>query len=294
MIHLNGVVTSMLTPFTDSYKLDDETLAQELEYQLSQGIHGICLLGGTGESLSLTFEERLRAVEVASQVIKGQVPLVIGSFVPVEDEIVSFGCRIEELGATALMITPPPFYKHTQRQFGKLLERISQRCGIPLIIYNAPARVAVNLGADAIAGYIEKHDNIIGVKDATGSITEVIRMGHAFGRTRSLLQGLDDGFLPSLASGATGGLLAFASPMPELFVDIYESWQRGDNAHALERQMSIIPVMKAVSLEPMPVLVKEAMKVVGRPLGPTRPPLYAPDASNVKALRTAMEKLLEG
>ena len=79
---LSGVITSMLTPFTDSFALDDETLAQELEYQLSQGVHGICILGGTGESLSLTAEERLQMVRVATQVIKGRVPLVVGCFVP--------------------------------------------------------------------------------------------------------------------------------------------------------------------------------------------------------------------
>ncbi|MEE8159899.1 MAG: dihydrodipicolinate synthase family protein, partial [Dehalococcoidia bacterium] len=81
---LSGVITSMLTPFTDSYSLDEETLAQELEYQISKDVHGICVLGGTGESLSLTAEERLRVVEVAAQVVKGRVPLVVGSFVPRE------------------------------------------------------------------------------------------------------------------------------------------------------------------------------------------------------------------
>ena len=294
MAPLNGVITSMPTPFTDSLGLDDETLAQELEYQLSQGVHGICILGGTGESLSLTLEERLRAVRVATQVIKGRVPVIVGCFVPGEEEIVSFARSIEALEATALMLTPPAFYKHTPSQFGKLLERLSDRCATPLVIYNAPGRAAVNLGADAIAGYIDSFPNVVGVKDATGSIEEVIRMGAAFGQKCGLLQGLDDGFLPALASGATGGILAFASPVPDLFVDIYESWQRGDNAHALERQLSVIPVMRAVSREPMPVLVKEAMKVVGRPLGPTRPPLYPPDPDNVKALRAEMEKLLKG
>jgi 4-hydroxy-tetrahydrodipicolinate synthase len=291
---LSGVITSMLTPFTDSFSLDEETLAQELEHQISKDVHGICVLGGTGESLSLTAEERLRVVEVAAQVVKGRVPLVVGCFVPREDEIVSFAQSIEDLGATALMLTPPPFYKVTPSQFGKLLENLNQRCTLSLVIYNAPGRVAVNMGAEAIAGYVARFPNIIGVKDATGSIREVISMGYAFGSQCGLLQGLDDGFLPALASGADGGILAFASPMPEIFVDIYDSWNKGDNQRALEKQLSLIPVMGAVAKEPMPVLVKEAMKVVGRPLGPTRPPLYPSDPENAKALRAEVEKLLKG
>ena len=159
---LSGVITSMLTPFTDSYALDDETLAQELEYQISKGVHGICVLGGTGESLSLTAEERLQTVRVATQVIKGRVPLVVGCFVPREDEIVAFAQSIQDLGASALMLTPPPFYKLSPPQFGKLLENIGNRCTLPLVIYNAPGRVAVNMGAKAIADYTMRFPNIVG------------------------------------------------------------------------------------------------------------------------------------
>jgi len=290
---LSGVITSMLTPFTDSYNLDEETLVEEIEYQISKGVHGICVLGGTGESLSMTTEERLRVVDIAAQAVKGRVPLVVGCFVPREDEIVAFAQSIEDLGASSIMLTPPPFYKLNQRQFGKFLENLSSRCTLPLVIYNAPARVAVNMGAEAIAGYVNRFRNIVGVKDATGSIREVINMGYDFGPQCGLLQGLDDGFLPSLASGAKGGILAFACPVPEIFVDIYNNWNDGNNQRALEQQLSLIPVMGIVAKEPMPVLVKEAMKVVGRPLGPTRPPLYAPDPENARLLRTAVEKLLQ-
>jgi 4-hydroxy-tetrahydrodipicolinate synthase len=284
----------MLTPFTESFRLDEETLAQELEYQLGQGVHGICVLGGTGESLSLTVQERLRVVEVAVQIVKGRVPLIVGCFVPTEDEIATFALDIQGLGAKALMLTPPSFYKHTTAQFGKLLERLSQRTTLPLVIFNSPGRAGVNLGAGAIAGYTQRFPNIIGVKDATGSVKELVGMGQAIAPGCGLLQGHDDGFLPALASGASGGILAFASPMPDLFVDIYESWLKGDNEHALGRQLSVIPAMNAVNLEPMPVLVKEAMKVVGRPMGPTRPPLYPPDPDNVRAIRSELEKLLKG
>ena len=289
---LRGIITSMLTPFTDSYRLDEETLAQELEYQVSAGVHGICILGGTGESLSLTHEERLRMVRVTTQVVRERVPVVVGCFIPSVDEMAGFADEIQELGASALMLTPPPFYKLSPPQFGQMLENLSDKTSLPVVIYNAPGRVAVNMGPAAIGEYTHRFPNVVGVKDATGSIREVIGMGHAMAPTAGLLQGLDDGLLPSLASGASGGILAFATPMPEIFVDLYESWNRGDNERALERQMSVVPVMNVVAKEPMPVLVKEAMKVVGRPMGPTRPPLYPPSPENAQELREEVEKLL--
>ncbi len=289
---LSGIITSMLTPFTDSFRLDEETLAQELEYQISKGVHGICILGGTGESLSLTNEERLRMVSASVNVIRGRVPLVVGCFLPGEDEIASFAENIQDMGASALMLTPPPFFKLTPPQFGQMLENVSNKTSLPLVIYNAPARVAVNMGVGAIGEYTHRFPNVVGVKDATGSIREVIGMGHAMAPTAGLLQGLDDGLLPALASGASGGILAFATPMPEIFVDLYESWNRGDNERALERQMSVIPVMNVVAKEPMPVLVKEAMKAVGRPMGPTRPPLYPAAPEHAREIREEVEKLL--
>jgi 4-hydroxy-tetrahydrodipicolinate synthase len=145
-----------------------------------------------------------------------------------------------------------------------------------------------------LVGYISKHHQIIGVKDATNDIRDVLYMGEGFGKKAALLQGLDDGFIPTLASGGSGGLMAFVCPVPEVFVEMYRAWGKGDMGTAVEKQMSIVPAMKAVGREPMPVLVKEAMNVVGRPMGPVRPPLYEAEAGNKRAIWAEVEKLVKG
>lgn len=294
MVELHGVITSMLTPFSEQYSLDDEILAQELEYQLQAGVDGICILGGTGEGLSLNPTERLRVVDITVDVVKGRVPIVVGCFIPMESEIVEFANAIEEKGASAMMLTPPAFYKHNARQFELLLERISQQTTLPLVLFNSPSRVAVNLGPENVIRYVNKFPNIIGVKESSGSLKDVIQIGQALPSRCSLLQGIDDAFLPSLASGAAGGIMAFACPMPTILSDIFSSWQTSDNQTALQKQLSIVPVMKIIGREPMPILVKEAMNVVGRPMGPTRPPLYHPSLEDKKALWKEMETLLVG
>ena len=289
---LHGVITSMLTPFTPSLQVDEETLASEIEYQIDAGVHGICVLGGTGESLSLNWEEREQVVKSAVKAVSGRVPLVVGCFVPLEEQLISFANRIEELGATAMMLTPPPFYKSTVSQFQSMLMSISSGTKLPLVVYNAPKRAGVNLTGPEICQLVSEVPSIVGVKDASGSITDLVKGGNSMNPRAALLQGMDDIFLPTLAAGGRGGILAVASPLPELMVKIYNDWKSGNVETALRYQLSLIPVMNAVNREPMPILVKEAMKVVGRPMGETRRPLYDAAADNKKELWRAMEEIL--
>lgn len=292
MTELHGVITSMLTPFTPDLDLDEETLAREIEYQLDAGVHGICVLGGTGESLSLSLEEREKVVRITVELVKGRIPVIVGCFLPQEEELVSFANRVQELGATAMMLTSPPFYKLTASQFQRLLERISQQSSLPLVLYNAPKRAGVNFTAQEICGLVSQVPSVIGVKDAAGGISDLVKLGQGMDSRASLLQGMDDIFLPTLAVGGAGGILAMATPVPEILVGIYEDWRAGAVEKAVSRQLDLVPVMGAVNREPMPVLVKEAMNVVGRPMGATRPPLYGPAEENKRELRVAMEKLL--
>ena len=293
MNKLHGVITSMLTPFTQGGALDEETLAGELEHQLRAGVDGLCVLGGTGESLSLTDDERLRVVETAVGVVAGRAPVIVGCFASQEAELIAFARAAHDRGATALMLTPPPFYKVTAFHFQRLLERIAADCDIPLVIYNAPRRAGVRLTSGELCRLVRDVPAVVGVKDATGDVPDLARTAHGLAPRCGLLQGLDDVFLPSLAAGASGGILALASVLPERFVAMYRGWRSGAVDDALAQQMSVLPLMQVVNREPMPVLVKEAMAAVGRPMGPTRPPLYPPDADVVRDLHAAVERLLE-
>ena len=130
------------------------------------------------------------------------------------------------------------------------------------------------------------------MKDATGDVPDLARMAHGLDARCGLLQGLDDVFLPTLAAGASGGILALASVLPERFVAMYRGWRSGAVDDALALQMSVLPLMQVVNSEPMPVLVKEAMAAVGRPMGPTRRPSTPPMPTVVRDLHAAVERLL--
>jgi 4-hydroxy-tetrahydrodipicolinate synthase len=290
---LQGVITSMLTPFTNSGALDIRRLRDELEFQINSEVDGICILGGTGESLSLSLEERLAVVKATNETVDKSVPVIVGCFVSQENEIIEFANRVLEIGASALMVTPSPFYKLTPFHIKELLNRISKQCNIPLVLYNAPRRSGVKLSAADIGAIGAGLPKMIGVKDAAGDIPDFIRMANVLGPRRSLLQGLDDVFLPALSSGGSGGILALASVFPRIFVSIYKSWKAGDINRAIANQMSILPVMDVINREPMPVLVKEAMAIIGRPVGPTRAPLYQPSDKIIDNLSKAVEHIKE-
>ena len=197
------------------------------------------------------------------------------------------------MGADALMLTLPPFYNATASQFQRLLERLSERCSMPLVVYNAPRRAGVKLNAQEVCQIVHGLPSIIGVKDAAADMPDFIRMASGLGPHCAMLQGLDDVFLPSLAAGGHGGILALASVFPHRFVRIYDDWKAGAIERAVAQQLELIPLMSVINREPMPVLVKEAMRAVSRPMGPTRPPLYAPDLEVLKDLRTEVERLAE-
>ena len=224
----------------------------------------------------------------------GRVPVIVGCFVPQEDEIAAAARQGRELGATALMLTPPPFYKATAYQFQRLLEQVSERCDMPLVVYNAPRRAGVKLSSDEVCRIVEDVSAVVGVKDAAADMPDYIRVAQGLPPRCALLQGLDEVFLPSLAAGGDGGILALASVFPERFVAIYDDWSAGDTQRAVARQLELVPLMSVVNREPMPVLVKEAMMVVGRPMGPTRPPLYPPAPEVLGDLRAEVERLAKG
>ena len=182
--------------------------------------------------------------------VAGRIPVVVGCFIPREHEIVDFARVCQGIGATALMLTPPAFYKATASQFQMLLERLSEQCSMPLVVYNAPSRAGVRLRAQEICRLVESATTIVGVKDAAADMPDFIRMAGGFGPECALLQALDDVFLPSLAAGADGGILALASVFPERFVRIYQDWKDGAVESAVARQLELVPVMSAINREP--------------------------------------------
>ena len=288
-MELKGVITSMPTPFNKNLSLAEEILVDEITYHLAKGIHGLCLLGGTGEFASLTNEERKAVVELGVKTVNGKIPVVAGCFLSQPDAFIALANDFATIGADAIMLTAPAFYKLNSFHFGQFLDVLYEQVALPIVIYNAPGRVSVNFTADEVTALVNKFPTVIGVKDASANMVQVAQMAVNLPSRCSLLQAIDELFLPTIALGGKGGLIAAATIFPEVFVTIYEKVLEGELTIAQELHYKVVELMRVLDLHPMPVMVKQAMDLVGRPMGGTRQPLYPVTEKDKRLLDTVLK-----
>lgn len=291
MTALTGIITSMPTPFDGAGAVDADALTREVGHQVRSGVHGICVLGGTGEFFSLDAGERMRVVEAtvaARREAGAEGPLVVGNFLRDESEWLEFAGAAWSLGADAVMLAPAPFYNVNARQFRAFLERVAPARETPVVIFNTPGRSGVRLGSGELVDTIRAIPGVVGVKDSTGDLSMLSAVSRAVGGECSLLQGHDDLYVPSRSVGCVGGILAMASIFPDVFARMEAAWaaRRIEAARAL--QFALLPVLDVVGLEPMPVLVKAAMAIVGHPVGSVRSPLCPETPETRRALEAAI------
>jgi 4-hydroxy-tetrahydrodipicolinate synthase len=295
MIPLAGIIASMPTPFDARGGLDVDALARELVHQVRTGVHGVCVLGGTGEFFSLAGGERVRVVEAAAKARRSagaRGPLVVGNFLSDEGAWAELSEAARSLGAAAVMVAPPPFYHATRRQFASLLERLARRSPTPIVVFNTPGRSGVRLSASDLEEIVRAVPAVVGIKDSSADVTLLAQASRAFGSGCALLQGNDDLYVPSLAVGCAGGILAMAAVFPEVFQRMQAAWEARRIDEATRLQLALLPVLEIVNGEPMPVLVKAAMDIVGRPVGGVRPPL-SPEAPEARlALEIAVARFV--
>lgn len=293
MTALKGIITSLPTPFDRRSALDLDALAREVGHQVRSGVHGLCILGGTGEFFSLTPEERTSAVKIAAEARRSagaRGPFVVANFLRDDGEWTEFSEAARAFGADAVMIAPAPFYKPNKRQFASLLERLAKRTSVPLVFFHTPGRSGVRYTATEIVDIVKAVPAVVGIKDSSGDLGALAKIHHELGARCALLQGNDELYLASLAVGCVGGILAMPSAFPEVFAKLQAAWDGRAADEARTLQLAILPVLDIVNGEPMPVLVKAAMDLVGHPVGSVRSPLTAETAEARRALKDAIAR----
>ena len=293
MTALHGIITSLPTPFDGRGALDTEALAREVAHQVRSGAHGLCVLGGTGEFFSLTPEERTKVVDVSAKARRSagaRGPLVVANFLRDDGEWVVFGETARAAGADAVMLAPPAFYKPNRRQFVSLLERLARRTSVPLVVFHTPGRSGVRFTPSELVEIVEAVPSVVGIKDSSADMVALAKVHHALGSRCALLQGNDELYVASLAVGCVGGILAMPSAFPDVFAKMQAAWDARSTDEARALQLALLPVLDIVNGEPMPVLVKAAMDLVGHPVGSVRSPLCAETPEARRALKDAIAR----
>jgi 4-hydroxy-tetrahydrodipicolinate synthase len=281
-----GVLPAIITPFfrDSSMSLDLEGLESNIESLLQRGVHGIVPCGSTGESATLTFEEHETVIAKTVEVVDGRVPVLAGTGSNSTAEAMRLTRSAKDAGADGALIISPYYNKPNRSGLIKHFTKLAD-LDLPIVIYNVPGRTAQNLQPDLVAELAE-HPNIVGIKEASGDITQISRIiEETQDEDFSVLSGDDAMTLPILAIGGAGVISVAANIVPGLMVEMYESFSAGDLAHAQDLHYILSPLMRAMFIDTNPIPVKKAVELIGMAAGPVRLPLDELDAARTEILK---------
>jgi 4-hydroxy-tetrahydrodipicolinate synthase len=268
-----GIVASLVTHFTPSGALDRAAIVTTVDFLARQGVHAVCICGGTGEALSLSDEEHAAAVEAAVEGAAGRCRVVAGALYIDPARIAVAGRAAARAGADAVMIIAPYFVRPSPDDVYEHVAHVADLVDLPLILFNTPSRAGLDLDTRLLVRIATSVPGVVGFKEASGNIARFARLVRESPPEFRVLQGLDDLVVPSLAVGGSGALVTLGAVLPRLFVRLYDAVAHNDLATARALQLAVLPVIDTTYRTPNPSGTKRLLELLGRPGGPVRPPL---------------------
>jgi 4-hydroxy-tetrahydrodipicolinate synthase len=281
-----GSIPALVTPMKNG-SLDEDGFRAFVEWQIAEGSHGLVPMGTTGESATVSHDEHKRIVQICVEVADGRVPVIAGSGSNNTREAIELSTFAEKAGADALLVVTPYYNKPGQEGLYQHYKAINDAVGIPIIIYNIPPRSVIDMDVATMARLFELK-NIVGVKDATGKIDRVSLQRHAMGPDFIQLSGDDGTALAVMAHGGHGCISVTANVAPKLLSEFQEACLAGDYATALTYQDRLMPLHKALFLEPNPAGAKYACSLIDRMSDDVRLPMVKVSEATRAEIRAAM------
>jgi 4-hydroxy-tetrahydrodipicolinate synthase len=267
-----GIIPAMVTPVTPDGKINVEALRKLTRYLIDGGVHGLFPVGSQGEFYALTFEEKKRVIEVVVEETQGRVPVYAGTGAVTTRDAIALTKMAEEAGVSAVSILTPFFIKPNEEELFEHYAAIAKTTHLPILLYNNPQRTGVNISAEFVAR-ASRVENIVGIKDSSGDLTLTSEYIRRTGGTFSVLAGRDTLIYGTLCYGGKGAIAATANVAPKVIVEIYEAFQKGDLKRSLEAQFRLAPLRLAFDLGTFPVVIKEALNLIGIDAGVGVPPV---------------------
>jgi len=289
-LEIKGIIPAVVTPLKKDESLDEQGLREIVNYLIEAGVHGIFCCGSQGEIYALTDEERKRVLEITVDETNGRVPVYAGTGEVETQRVIQLTKYAKDTGADAASIVTPYFIKPSAEELYSHYERIAEEVDIPIVLYNNPGRTGVNLDAATVSKLAEV-DNIVGIKDSSGDLTLTADYIRLTSENFAVIAGRDSLILATLLYGGKAAIAATANVAPKLVLEIYESFARGDLGRARHAQFRLLPLRLAFSLGTFPVVVKEALAIMGRPSGPAKSPVRGMSDEDREKLRSILEDL---
>lgn len=288
MAIFEGSGVAIVTPMKEDMSVNYEKLAELLDEQIAAGTDAIIICGTTGESATLTIPEHHEAIRFTVEHVNKRVPVIAGTGSNCTNTAIMMSKEAEKDGADGLLIVTPYYNKATQKGLISHFTQIAEAVSIPIIMYNVPSRTGCNI-LPATAAYLVKNvKNIVGIKEASGNISQVAELMQLAGGDIDLYSGNDDQIIPFMSLGGKGVISVLANVAPRETHEIVAKYIAGDLAGARKLQLNTIPLIKALFCEVNPIPVKTALNLMGKEAGPLRGPLCEMEPQNVERLKKAM------
>ena len=286
MIH--GSIVAIVTPFKDG-AVDYERLEELIEFHMDSGTHGIVPVGTTGESPTLSHAEHEEVIKFTVETVRGRVPVVAGTGSNSTKEALRLTKFAEKAGADAALVVTPYYNKPTQEGIYRHFRTIANEASLPLILYNVPGRTVVNIEPETVERLFCDCENVIGIKEASGSLEQASKIIFLCGEDLVLLSGDDAVNYPLLTVGARGFISVTANIAPADVAEMYNSFARGEIERAKELHYRLFPLNSVLFAESNPIPVKAALAVMGKISPEIRAPLYELSEENLERLKRELE-----
>ncbi len=290
MAIFKGAGVAIITPMKDNGDINYPGLAEILEDQIARGTDSIIICGTTGEASTLTHEEHLEAIRFTVEQVKGRIPVVAGTGSNCTETAIYLSQEAEKSGADALLVVTPYYNKATQKGLIAHYTAIADSVKLPIIMYNVPGRTGCNILPETAAYLVEHVENIVGIKEATGNISQVAKLMQLTDGKIELYSGNDDQIVPLLSLGGLGVISVLSNVAPKETHDIVAKWFEGDIKESLRLQMKALPLIEQLFSEVNPIPVKTAMNLMGWEAGPLRMPLGEMEEAHKEKLMAAMKE----
>jgi 4-hydroxy-tetrahydrodipicolinate synthase len=283
-----GSLTALVTPFAEDGSLDEAGFRQFVEWQIAEGSHGLVPVGTTGESPTLTHAEHKRVVEICIETAAGRVPVIAGAGSNNTVEAIDLARSAQEAGADGVLVVTPYYNKPTQRGLYEHFAAIARAVTLPIIIYNIPPRSVIDMSPETMGRLAHDFRNIAGVKDATAKLDRVPEQRITCGPDFIQLSGEDATALGHVAHGGRGCISVTANVAPRLCSEFQTACLAGDFGKALQYQDRLMPLHKALFLEPGVCGTKYALSRLGKGRDVMRLPLVPIEAATRSAIDAAL------
>lgn len=290
MAIFTGAGVAIVTPFKANGEVNYEKFAELIEDQISGGTDAIIVCGTTGESSTLTHEEHLDVIKFCAQQVAGRIPVVAGTGSNCTETAVYLSTEAEKFGVDGLLLVTPYYNKSTQNGLYAHFKKVADSVKLPCILYNVPSRTGCNIAPETAVRLCTDVENIVGIKEASGNIGQVVKLMSLADGKVDLYSGNDDQIVPLLALGGKGVISVLSNIAPRQTHDICAKYFAGNVAGSCAEQLRAIPLYDALFCEVNPIPVKMALNLMGKEVGSLRPPLTDMEEANAAKLKKAMEE----